>query len=225
MARRLLAQRISTWPALAQRQALRDPEGQRGGDPALGERSIQGRRARRHRPSLDSVHRSAGVAPLLGTPQTSGRPPTAHPGAGAAGEGATRIPREKGPWGGGNEGGRSAEPSGNRPRLFPGGGGAAGLRFQTPLSSTQRGMTCLVTPSSLLLKGRGGSLGRARGGRPGRRFAMSALCCVPPSAPGSRPQPSAPRATWDGPGQWASGLSHGGLGSGGRRDTDRYTVP
>lgn len=90
-----------------------------------------------------------------------------------------------------NEGGRSAEPSGNRPRLFPGGGGGrgAGLRFQTPLSSTQRGVTCLVTPSSLLLKGRGGSLGRARGGRPGRRFAMSALRCVPPSAPGSRPQP------------------------------------
>lgn len=63
------------------------------------------------------------------------------------------------------------------------------MRFQTPLSSTQRGVTCLVTPSSLLLKGRGGSLGRARGGRPGRRFAMSALRCVPPSAPGSRPQP------------------------------------
>lgn len=125
MARRLLAQRISTWPALAQRQALRGPEGQRGGDPALGERSIQGRQARRHRPSLDSVHRSAGVAPLLGTPQTLCRPPTAHPGAGAAGEGVTRIPREKGPWGGGNEGGRSAEPSGNRPRLFPGGWGGA----------------------------------------------------------------------------------------------------
>lgn len=69
------------------------------------------------------------------------------------------------------------------------GGGGAGLRFQTPLSSTQRGVTCLVTPSSLLLKGRGGSLGRARGGRPGRRFAMLALRCVPPSAPGSRPQP------------------------------------